>query len=111
MHDLVFIAHAQADVARLIAHLRGQLSVSQRELGVMEKRAAQASPGPWRAFLESDGGIGGSSVIWVSEADNEPDLYLWLGSDPASDADFEFVAAVRQDLPRLLAEARRQSST
>jgi hypothetical protein len=57
-------------------------------------------------FLESDGGGSGSNVISVSDAE-EPDLYIWRGEQLASDADFEFVAAARQDIPQLLAEAIR----
>jgi hypothetical protein len=49
------------------------------------------------------GGLGGSSVIWVTDGDEVPDLYLWLDGRPASGADFEFVAEAREDIPRLLA--------
>ena len=72
----------------------------------IERRAAAASPPPWKAFLASDGGVAGSSVIWVSDRDDEPDMYLWLDGAIAPDADFEFVAAVRQDVPRLLEAVR-----
>jgi hypothetical protein len=70
---------------------------------VIRARCDAASPGPWRAFLEEDGGLGGSSVIWVTDGDEVPDLYLWLDGRPASGADFEFVAEAREDIPRLLA--------
>ncbi|HCU96946.1 MAG TPA: hypothetical protein DHU96_31215 [Actinobacteria bacterium] len=69
-------------------------------------RIASASPGPWMVFLESDGGMGGDSVIVVSESDSEADIYLWLGPDLAPSEIFVFVAEARQDLPALLAAIR-----
>jgi hypothetical protein len=41
-------------------------------------------------------------VIWVSDRDDEPDLYLWMDSEPAPNDDWEFVAHAREDIPRLL---------
>jgi hypothetical protein len=110
-HDVDFIAYSRDDVERLIAFLRSERPISDAELRAIERRCAQASPGPWKAFLESEGGLGGGNVIWVSEANDEPDLYLWVSSGPASDADFDFVAAARQDLPRLLKEAQRRNAS
>jgi hypothetical protein len=72
--------------------------------------ANEPSPAPWIPSLESDGGVGGSNVIRVSHDDDEPDLYRWHGADwafryddVASDADFEFVANARQEIPAMLA--------
>jgi hypothetical protein len=96
--DVSFVAHAREDVARL-------LSGSAAARSDVAARAAAASPAPWRAFCESDGGLGGCSVISVGELDPEPDLYLWLDGEIAPDADFEFVAAAREGIPRLLALA------
>lgn len=106
--DVDFIAHARDDVQTLLAFLCDEVPLSSARLEDVARRCDQASPAPWTVFLESDGGVGGGSVIWVSDADREPDLYLWMGSDPAADADFEFVAAIRQDLPRLVTEARKR---
>jgi hypothetical protein len=58
------------------------------------------------AFIESDGGIGGSDVIRVSESDSEADMYLWMGTALASSAIFRFVAEGRQDVPAVLAAVR-----
>jgi hypothetical protein len=107
-NDVEFIGNARRDVHRLVAGLRGPDRLSGDELDEIQRRCDGASPAPWRAFLEDDGGIGGCNVIWVSDSDDEPDLYLWLGSEIASGADFEFVAAVRQDIPDLLAATRRR---
>jgi hypothetical protein len=68
---------------------------------------ASASPGPWTAFIESDGEIGGSDVIRVSESDSEADMYLWMGLDPAPSAIFRFVAEACQDVSALLAATRQ----
>jgi len=108
--DVEFVAHSRADVGRLSATLSGRDVLSEIELRAIEKRARQASPSPWRPFLETDGGTGGSSVIWVTDSDDEPDLYLWLGDSLAPPEDFEFVAAARADIPRLLAAVKRLGS-
>jgi hypothetical protein len=109
--DVLFIAHARRDVERLIAAHRGGTPIAETELDDIDSRCARASPGPWKAFLETEGGLGGSNVIWVSERDDEPDLYLWYRGSMASDADFEFVASARQDIPRLVAAARARRTS
>lgn len=84
----------------------GSLLPAEDAAGI-SMRIASASPGPWRAFIELDGGIGGSDVIRVSESDSEADMYLWMGPRLASSALYRFVAGARQDLPALLATARQ----
>jgi hypothetical protein len=101
-----FIAHAPDDLRRLIAHVKGEQRCTRDDLHAISNRVANTAPAPWRAFLKSEGGVGGDSVIWVSEADEEPDLYLWIDLEPAPDAYFEFVAAARQDMTELLEEAQ-----
>ena len=107
--DVTFIAHARDDVRRLVDAVRGIAPLSEEELRAIAARCNAASPGPWKAFLEEDGGIGGSNVIWVSDAEDQPDLYLWLGTKIAPRGDFEFVAQARQDIPRLLSELNARS--
>jgi hypothetical protein len=64
-------------------------------------------------MLESpDYESGDSFIMTGTGGDRDEDLYLSLGSGgPASDADHDFIAAARQDLPRhlprLLAEVDR----
>jgi hypothetical protein len=103
--DIRFISHAPSDLRRLLEHVRGKRECTVEELDEIKQRVASASSSPWKAFLKSKGGVGGDSVIWVSEDDREPDLYLWIGADPAPDAYFDFVASARQDLPVLLGVA------
>jgi hypothetical protein len=105
--DIDFIGHARRDLERLIGAVRGVADLADAELDQIEARLAGASPAPWRVFLEADGGIGGSNVISVSDGDDEPDLYIWRDGKLASDGDFEFIAAARQDIPDLIAEVRR----
>lgn len=108
--DVAYIAHSRDDVRALVAFLRHGEGLSIERLEEIARRCDRASPAPWRVFLGSDGGVGGDSVIWVSDADDQPDLYLWIGSGPAADADYEFVAAVRRAIPRLTAAARERVS-
>lgn len=105
-HDVELIARGRQDLERLIRCLRGELSLPDGELGAIERRLAAASPDPWTALIEADGGLGGSNVITVSDRDDEPDLYLWRGEAPAPDADFRLAGALRNDLPRLLDAVR-----
>ncbi len=82
------------------------------ELVAIERRLAAASPGPWRSFVEGRDHWGGDDFIQISDDDAEPDMYVRRhgpGPDlrPASTADQDFIAAARQDVPRLLAEVRR----
>jgi hypothetical protein len=109
LEDVEFIAHSREDVLLLLSSLREAEGVSAQRLASVEARAAIASPGPWTAFLESSGGIGGASVIRISESDDEPDMYLWKGGVLAPDADVDFVAHARQDIPRLIELVRSSS--
>jgi len=100
--DIRFIAHSRSDIRTLVAAARRAAPIAKTELDTIEQRAASASPAPWTAFIESEGGLGGSDVIRVTDRDDQPDMYLWLGSRLAPSADFRFVAAARQDIPRLV---------
>lgn len=104
--DVLFVGHAFTDIPRLLAALQSGRPLPAEDTAEIGMRIASASPGPWTAFLESDGGIGGCDVIRVSESDNEADMYLWMGADLAPSAVFDFVAEARQDLVALLAAVR-----
>jgi hypothetical protein len=60
----------------------------------MLSRATAATPGPWQAFIEHRDHSSGSSFIRTSGDDIE--LF------GATDADFDFIASARQDIPRLI---------
>jgi hypothetical protein len=102
-----FVAHAYDDVQQLVTGLRESRRPPDAELDAIEARAEAAGPLPWRHFLESDPAMAGSSLIWIGGArDDMPDLYLWRGDHYAPDEDFVFIAHAREDIPRLVAEAR-----
>lgn len=105
--DVLFVGHAFSDIPRLLEVLESGGLLPAEDAAGIGMRIASASPGPWTAFIESDGGIGGSDVIRVSESDSEADMYLWMGPDLAPSAVYRFVAEARQDLPALLAAARQ----
>jgi hypothetical protein len=104
--DVIFVVGAHRDVPRLVSAARGVARISEDDLATIEQACEEATAGPWKVFLEDDGGIGGTHVIWVSDRDNEPDMYLWLDDGLAPSGDFEFVAAARQDIPALIAAIR-----
>jgi hypothetical protein len=102
-----FITHAHEDVLKLVAAIRASEHIADDELDAVAARAAAAGPPPWPVFLESDGGMAGSSLIWVGGTDDaEEDLYLWRGEAFAPDEDFVFIAHAREDIPRLVETAR-----
>lgn len=94
--------------------MAGSHELTEVELDGIERRASQATPGPWVPWLESREGIGGESFIELG-ADGVDDLQMYVaysparpaGPDAATDADLDFIAHARQDVPRLVAEVRR----
>jgi hypothetical protein len=90
--------------------------LTDAELTAMGQRAAAASPGPWVPVLEMRTATGGASYIQASPDDGELDNELYLdrfvgaqrvvGPNAQLDADIDFVASARQDIPRLIAEVR-----
>lgn len=68
-------------------------------LHAIERRAAAATPGPWRVFVESD-----------TENEIESDVdggmgVIWRGA-PSREASAEFIAHAREDVPYLIAALR-----
>jgi hypothetical protein len=82
--------------------------VSDEELAAMERRAQAASKAPWQSFIEGRDHWSGDDFIRIGGLDDdEKDMYVSRERTPASDADLDFIAHARQDLPRLIAEVRR----
>jgi hypothetical protein len=82
--------------------------VSDEELAAMERRAQAASKAPWQSFIEGRDHRSGDDFIRIGGLDDdEKDMYVSRERTPASDADLDFIAHARQDLPRLIAEVRR----
>jgi hypothetical protein len=94
-----------------MTHIRlddaGADPLSDAELNELDRLAAAASPAPWIAFTGP--GIGGDDVISLGGTDDsQPDLYVRHDDRPAPAEDFEFIAAARNCVPRLIAEVRKQ---
>ncbi|MGW1642275.1 hypothetical protein [Streptomyces lavendulae] len=90
--------------------------LSEEDLSAIERRVAAATPGPWVGWMESRHGIGGTSFIQLrTDAEEDDEIYLTratggrkvVGVDAQTDADIEFIAGARQDVPRLVSEIRR----
>lgn len=69
----------------------------------MEARCLAATPGPWKSSVEGRDHFAGDTVILRWAGEGYDDLYLHGGTI----ADYDFVAAARQDVPRLIEEVRR----
>lgn len=83
--------------------------LSEEELAALRELCAGASPGPWRAMVEGRDHTSGDSFIMVGpENARAEDMYVLRDSRPASRADLDFIAAARNDLPRLLDELQRR---
>ena len=83
------------------------------EIAKIEQRADSASPGPWQAFIEGRDHTSGDTIIRMGGLDmSMPDMYVHFSSSgpttvPVPDADLDFIANARQDIPRLVREVRR----
>jgi hypothetical protein len=79
--------------------MNAQSLLTDEELQHMRKRCAAATSGPWQSYIEGRDHTSGSSFIMTSGEDIE--------LTGASDADQDFIAHARQDIPRLLEEVQR----
>jgi len=73
--------------------------LDNERIAAIEARADAAASGPWRPMLEERDHSSGSSCILTSIGG--------IDLDGASDADIEFMAHARQDVPYLISELRR----
>jgi len=77
--------------------------ITEQELIQIEQRAAAAQPGPWKAFIEGRDHTSGSNFIRTGASETSGvDIEL----DGATQADHDFIAHARQDIPRLIKEIR-----
>src|SRR5262245_43773237 len=74
--------------------------LSERELELMERRCAAASPGPWSSFV-----VGRDTEAGLSYIELGCCAALELLGGTVSDQDF--IANAREDVPRLIDEVRR----
>jgi hypothetical protein len=84
--------------------MTSETPISDAELDAMQRRVDAARKGPWKSFIEGRDHECGSDFIMVGpEGDRGEDMEI-VG---VSNADQDFIAAARQDVPRLIAEVRR----
>jgi hypothetical protein len=69
----------------------------------VRKRCDEATPAPWKTFMEDRDFLSGESFIGRGPNRAEEDLYLTGGTV----ADLDFIAHARQDIPLLLQEIER----
>jgi hypothetical protein len=102
--DVDFVAHCREDTRYLLTVAMGMQAVDRVRVTEIADRLRQTTPGVWTAFLETQGGLAGPSIIQFSVPDFGPDLYLEAYGEAAPDADYAFVAAAHEHLPRLVAQ-------
>ncbi len=82
--------------------------ITDTELEAMAERVDAASNAPWQSFVEGRDHMGGDNFIRIGGLDDDKaDMYVSRDTVPASNADLDFIASARQDLPRLIAEVKR----
>lgn len=79
-------------------------ALSDKEIEVIASRCANATQGPWRSFIEGRDHQSGSSFIMTGEGESRGNDIELSG---ATDADQDFIAHAREDIPKLLAEIAR----
>ena len=70
----------------------------------MERRLDGISPAPWKSYVEGRDHSSGSNVIITGEGTDCRNDLEFAG---ISAADQDFIAACRQDVPKLIAEVKR----
>jgi len=70
--------------------------ITQTELNAIKERAEKATAGPWRIGMQSPNGLNNVGTIGGL-----------LTAQTADEADAEFIAHAREDIPRLVAEIER----
>ena len=89
--------------------MNGDEPITVSELQAMAERVDAASKGPWESFIDARDHFGGDNFIRIGGFDDdEADMYVSRDTTPANDADLDFIANARQDIPRLIAEVKRQ---
>lgn len=77
--------------------------LSDEELNSIAARVSAATPGPWRSFIEGRDHRSGSNFIMTGDAGSRgEDIELTGATEP----DQDFIAAAREDIPRLLETVR-----
>ena len=78
--------------------------ITEEELIQIEQRVNSAQAGPWKAYIEDRDHESGSSFIMTGSGEHRGEDIEMIG---ATNADYDFIANARQDIPRLIEEIRR----
>ena len=81
--------------------------LTDADLDAIQRGVDAASKAPWEAFIAGPGDSLDSVIRVGTFHDDEPDIYVFRDREPANDAGLDFIAAARQDVPRLIAEIKR----
>jgi hypothetical protein len=81
--------------------------LTDAELDAINTRLSLATKGPWTSYVEGRDHQSGSNFILTGSGENRGEDIELIG---ASIADQDFIAAARQDIPKLIAEIKRLRS-
>jgi hypothetical protein len=82
--------------------MEGNERLTDKELAEIRKRAEAATIGDWDYDVVDFGITNGNFMVAMAEIDSEGNPYIH-----AKNADLEFIAHAREDVPKLLAEVAR----
>jgi len=87
--------------------MSNELKFTDERLNDIRSRCEAATEGPWKSYIEGRDHVAGDTFILTRiGSSDEGEFYL----SGASDADHDFIAKARQDIPALLQEVRRLRS-
>ncbi len=70
----------------------------------IKERLSKARPSPWKSYIEGRDHYGGDNFIMIGESpERNEDIHL----HGATDADQDFIAHARQDIPFLIQEIEK----
>lgn len=81
--------------------------LSEKELQEIELRIDQSQNGPWKAYIEGRDHDSGSSFIMTGSLKERGEDIQLIG---ATNADIDFIAHAKQDIPRLIKEIKELRS-
>lgn len=80
-----------------------KIMITGEELKEIEFRWLNAQNGPWKAYIENRDHESGNSFVMTGEGINRGEDIEMIG---ATEADYDFIAHAKQDIPRLINEIR-----
>jgi len=82
--------------------------MSDEKLIEIKRRSEAARPGPWKSYIEGRDHESGSNFVMVPNESSKTSVLEFSGQ--VSEADQDFIAHAREDIPALLAEIERLKS-